>query len=79
MKKEFKEGDHVPLFNSRLRIFPEKLKSRWTGPYTVIFVTTYGAIKLKLDSDNKIKFNGQHLKHYPGGEIPAYEMIRMNE
>ncbi|XP_073137953.1 uncharacterized protein [Henckelia pumila] len=31
-QREFKEGDAVLLFNSRLRLFPGKLKSRWSGP-----------------------------------------------
>ncbi|XP_070043099.1 uncharacterized protein [Nicotiana tomentosiformis] len=34
--KEFKEGDLVILFNSRLRMFPGKLKSKWSGPFEVI-------------------------------------------
>nr|XP_009766044.1 PREDICTED: uncharacterized protein LOC104217473 [Nicotiana sylvestris] len=42
--KIFKIGDQVLLYNSRLRLFPEKLISRWTGPYNVIGVTPYRAI-----------------------------------
>ena len=34
-KQEFMVGDLVLLFNSRLRLFLRKLKSKWTGPYTV--------------------------------------------
>ena len=34
-KWEFIVGDLVLLFNSRLRLFPGKLKSKWTGPYLV--------------------------------------------
>ncbi|XP_069144349.1 uncharacterized protein [Solanum lycopersicum] len=34
-KREFMVGDLVFLFNSRLRLFPRKLKSKWTGPYLV--------------------------------------------
>ena len=36
LKKEFKAGDQVMLFNSRLRLFPGKLISKWSGPYTVV-------------------------------------------
>ncbi|XP_075074734.1 uncharacterized protein LOC142162297 [Nicotiana tabacum] len=32
---------------SRLRLFPGKLKSRWTGPYNVTNVTPYGAIEIQ--------------------------------
>ncbi|GJU91362.1 reverse transcriptase domain-containing protein [Tanacetum coccineum] len=33
----FNVGDRVLLFNSRLKIFSGKLKSRWSGPFTVDF------------------------------------------
>ena len=39
LRKEFKAGDQVLLFNSRLRLFPEKLKSKWSGPFTVVLTT----------------------------------------
>ena len=34
-KKEFTAGQQVLLFNSRLKQFSGKLKSRWSGPFTV--------------------------------------------
>ena len=36
LRKEFKAGDQVLLFNSRLRLFLGKLKSKWSGPFTVV-------------------------------------------
>ncbi|XP_048227231.1 uncharacterized protein LOC125369264 [Ricinus communis] len=33
--KEFQIGDRVLLYNSRLRLFPGKLRSRWSGPFVV--------------------------------------------
>ena len=33
IKRDFKEGDHVLFFNSKLKLFPGKLKSRWLGPF----------------------------------------------
>nr|GEZ15114.1 reverse transcriptase domain-containing protein [Tanacetum cinerariifolium] len=42
----FNVGDLVLLFNSRLKIFSGKLKTRWTGPLTVTQVFPYGAIEL---------------------------------
>nr|GEY35249.1 reverse transcriptase domain-containing protein [Tanacetum cinerariifolium] len=44
--REFHIGDRVLLFNSRLKIFSSKLKSRWTGPFTVAQVFPYGTIEL---------------------------------
>nr|GEZ13015.1 reverse transcriptase domain-containing protein [Tanacetum cinerariifolium] len=38
----FNVGDHVLLFNSRLKIFSGKLKSRWSGPFTITKVYPYG-------------------------------------
>ena len=34
-RKEFEPGQWVLLFNSRLKLFPGKLKSRWSRPFTV--------------------------------------------
>ncbi|GKF16095.1 hypothetical protein Tco_0061013 [Tanacetum coccineum] len=42
----FNVGDLVLLFNSQLKIFSRKLKTRWTGPFTVAQVFPYGTIEL---------------------------------
>nr|GEY13433.1 hypothetical protein [Tanacetum cinerariifolium] len=42
----FNIGDQVLLFNSRLKIFLSKLKTRWTGPFTITQVFPYGKIEL---------------------------------
>ncbi|GJV38822.1 reverse transcriptase domain-containing protein [Tanacetum coccineum] len=42
----FNIGDRVLLFNSRLKIFSGKLKTRWTGPFIVAQVFPYGTIEL---------------------------------
>ncbi len=36
--KGFQVGQKVLLFNSRLRLFTGKLRSRWSGPYTITHV-----------------------------------------
>ena len=46
LRKEFKAGDQVLLFNSRLRLFPGKLKSKWSGPFTVVSSTQFEAMTL---------------------------------
>ena len=33
--KHYKQGDQVLLYDSKLHHFPCKLKSRWTGPFTI--------------------------------------------
>nr|GEX37906.1 reverse transcriptase domain-containing protein [Tanacetum cinerariifolium] len=42
----FNIGDRVLLFNSRLKIFSGKLKSRWSGPFTISQVYPYGIVEL---------------------------------
>nr|GFB32718.1 reverse transcriptase domain-containing protein [Tanacetum cinerariifolium] len=42
----FNVGDQVLLFNSRLKIFSGKLKTRWSGPFTITQVFPYGTIEL---------------------------------
>ena len=49
VKKEFHEGDLILFYNSRLKLFPDKLKSRWSGPFKVVKVHPYGAIDIAND------------------------------
>nr|GFC34553.1 reverse transcriptase domain-containing protein [Tanacetum cinerariifolium] len=42
----FNVGDQVLLFNWRLKIFSGKLKSRWSGPFTISEIYPYGTAKL---------------------------------
>ena len=64
LRSEFKAGDQVLLFNSKLRLFPGKLKSKWSGPYTVVSSTTFGAVTLKTSDGEEFKVHGQQLKQY---------------
>ncbi|GJR46205.1 reverse transcriptase domain-containing protein [Tanacetum coccineum] len=66
----FNVGDRVLLFNSRLKIFSSKLKTRWTGPFTVTQVFPYGIIELSQRDRPNFKVNGHRLKHYLGRDIP---------
>ncbi|GJY54701.1 hypothetical protein Tco_0446365 [Tanacetum coccineum] len=66
----FNVGDRVLLFNSRLKIFSGKLKTRWTGPFTVAQVFPYGTVELSQTDGPNFKVNGHRLKHYFGGDIP---------
>ncbi|XP_048599987.1 uncharacterized protein LOC106384215 [Brassica napus] len=75
--RHFEPNDKVLLFNSRLRLFPGKLKSRWSGHFTVKEVRPYGAVVLLDRKEDEFVVNGQRLKHYladstiaEGEEIP---------
>ena len=59
LRKVFRAGDQVLLFNSRLRLFLGKLKSKWSGAYTVVSSNTFGAVTLRTDAGEEFKVNGQ--------------------
>ncbi|KAL4304424.1 hypothetical protein GQ457_10G016670 [Hibiscus cannabinus] len=70
LPQHFAEGQQVLLYNSRLRLFPGKLKSRWSGPFIVHKVYPHGVVDLKAPDSNVIfKVNGQRLKIYNGASI----------
>jgi len=52
------------------RLFPGKLKSKWSGPFIIKEVKPYGAVELE-DPATKASWtvNGQRLKPYFGGEV----------
>nr|GFC11672.1 reverse transcriptase domain-containing protein [Tanacetum cinerariifolium] len=66
----FNVGDQVLLFNSRLKIFSGKLKSRWSGPFTIAKVFPYGTVELSQANGPNFKVNGHRIKHYFGRDVP---------
>nr|GEU84362.1 DNA-directed DNA polymerase [Tanacetum cinerariifolium] len=66
----FNIGDRVILFNSRLKIFSSKLKTRWSGPFTITHVFPYGTVELSQTDMPNFKVNGHRLKHYFAEDIP---------
>nr|GEX85771.1 putative reverse transcriptase domain-containing protein [Tanacetum cinerariifolium] len=70
----FNVGDQVLLFNSRLKIFSGKLKSRWSGPFTISEIYPYGTGKLIHPDGCNFKVNRHRLKHYHGGDLPPLEI-----
>ena len=63
-KKDIHEGELVLLFNSRLKLFLEKLRSKWSGPFKVIKVYPHGAVDLPNAKGQMFKVNGHRLKPY---------------
>nr|GEV47243.1 reverse transcriptase domain-containing protein [Tanacetum cinerariifolium] len=56
----FNVGDQVLLFNSRLKIFSGKLKTCWSGPFTITKVFSYGTVELSQpDAPNFKSLNEQ--------------------
>ncbi|XP_015945295.1 uncharacterized protein LOC107470402 [Arachis duranensis] len=69
-RREFRPGGLVLLYNSRLRLIPGKLRSRWEGPYRVEKAEPYGVFHLSHPSSPKIlKVHGHRLKLYHGEKI----------
>ncbi|KAI3813981.1 hypothetical protein L1987_18719 [Smallanthus sonchifolius] len=78
-KKEFRVGGRVLLYNSRLRLFPGKLKSRWTGPYKVKEVFPYGTVEIEHEDGRIFKVNGHRLKPYIDGPVdPELEVVDLH-
>ncbi|GKD84342.1 reverse transcriptase domain-containing protein [Tanacetum coccineum] len=76
--REFHVGDRVLLFNSRLKIFSGKLKSRWSGPFTITKVFPYGTVELSQPNGPNFKINEHRIKLYHGGDIHALDVPDLN-
>ena len=64
-RKSFEPNQKVWLFNSRLKLFPGKLRSRWDGPFVVKQVSPHGAVEIEDPKDGRVlNVNGQRLKAY---------------
>jgi len=80
--KEFKPGDKVLLFHSRVKLFGEgKLRRKWKGPYAVVNASSHGAITLQDDEGKLFKVNGQCLKvfHMPYNSSDEFDIINLVE
>nr|GEW92865.1 DNA-directed DNA polymerase [Tanacetum cinerariifolium] len=66
----FNIGDRVLLFNSHLKIFSGKLKSCWSGPFTISQVYSYSTVELSQPDGPNFKVNVHRLKHYFGDDVP---------
>nr|GEV55891.1 reverse transcriptase domain-containing protein [Tanacetum cinerariifolium] len=74
----FNVGDQVLLFNSRLKIFSGKLKTHWSGPFTITQVFPYGTVELSQPNGPNFIVNGHHVKHYFGGDIPSKVVLDLH-
>ena len=64
-RKEFKVGQKVLLYHSRLHLFPGKLRSRWIGHFVATNVFPHGAVEIQSLAIFKVfKVNGHILKPF---------------
>nr|GEW13635.1 DNA-directed DNA polymerase [Tanacetum cinerariifolium] len=68
----FNVGDQVLLFKSCLKIFSRKLKTPWSGPFTITQVFPYGTVELSQPNGPNFKVNGHRVKHYFGATSEPY-------
>ncbi|XP_014499199.1 uncharacterized protein LOC106760246 [Vigna radiata var. radiata] len=78
IKRVFTPGQQVLLFNSRLKLFRGKLKSKWSGPFVIKQVYPNKAVELEtIDKKRNWVVNGQRLKHYLRGEVEQFSTVLM--
>ena len=79
-RKHFEVGDKVLLFDSRLKLFPGKLRSRWIGPFIVEYTYPHGAVDIRsIDTGKQFKVNGHRLKpYYEGFKVQLVEEIPLD-
>lgn len=63
-KKEFNPGEEVLVYNSRLRLFSGKLRSKWLCPFVVYSSKWNGTTELLREDGSTFRVNGHLLKHY---------------
>ena len=76
--KELRKGQRVLFYDSRLHIFPGKLKSRWIGPFIIHQVHLNGVVEL-LNSNgiDTFRVNGHRLKSFFEPFKPEKEEINL--
>ncbi|GKE52027.1 reverse transcriptase domain-containing protein [Tanacetum coccineum] len=79
--KDFKAENKVLLFNSRFKMHPGKLKSKWYYPNVVKTVHLYGTVEIIDKNGISFKVNGQRLKKYHDGynNEEKKEVIELND
>ncbi|XP_062103075.1 uncharacterized protein LOC133814086 [Humulus lupulus] len=75
LHKDFQPGDKVLLYNSRLKLFPSKLKYRWSGPLTVVIVFPYGTVQVHSEKTGHFKVSDQRLKYYIEGKVEKAKSV----
>ena len=71
-RRTFHVNEKVWLYNSRIKLFPGKLRSRWDGPYVVVKSFDNASVLISDPKSGKqFKVNGHRLKPYLTAEPPT--------
>ncbi|XP_015162184.1 uncharacterized protein [Solanum tuberosum] len=81
VSRTFEPSQLVLLFNSRLKLFPWKLQSKWSGPFEVVRMTQHGVVELRnKDKSSTFLVNGQRVKHYFDKDVDhELEALTLND
>ena len=63
------------LFNSRLRLFLAKLKSKWIGTFLIPKMFPHGAVEVENKEGTKFTVNGKNVKIYLGHAESVHEVV----
>ncbi|WCJ19866.1 hypothetical protein M5689_002140 [Euphorbia peplus] len=66
----FYEGQQVLLHDSRMKLFPVEVKSRWSGPFVVNKLFTHGKVEIVRPGGEPFKVNGKKLEPCSAHEFP---------
>ena len=76
LKKISEFGQNILLDNSRLHLFPRKLRSMWSGPFILEKIYPYAAIDIKNSRNcNIFKVNGQRVKPFLENQFSQEEIL----
>ena len=75
VRREFKVGDKVLLFNSKLKVFLGQLRSRWSGPFEITKAFPYEVFEITHPDKGSFKVNGAQLKPYIDGGFDRQKTI----
>ena len=76
--KQFAVGQKVLLFNSRLRLFPGKLRTKWSGPFHIKEILSKGAVRIQRDDEPPFLVNGHRLKPF-FADKPLKEVVYLDD
>ena len=68
-------GDLVLVESSGSPCLSDKIKSKWTGPYSITHVFPHGAVELKAKEGVRLKRNRDRIKLYFGHKASGNEVI----
>ncbi|XP_042044541.1 uncharacterized protein LOC121790370 [Salvia splendens] len=72
-------GDVVLLHNSRLSLFPGKLKSKWTDPYMIKKIYDSGTVEFLALDGTLFQANGHRVNKYYSSDKGTEKKVALEE